>query len=328
MTDLELPQKVLAVRRFSRFYTRQIGALREGLLGSQLSLAEARVVYELAQRESSTATELGGDLSLDAGYLSRLLRGLEQRELIERRRSETDARNSLVSLTEEGRKAFVEIDKRSHDEIAAMLMKLSPPAQCRLVKAMSDIEELLGSRPEPRVPYILRMHQPGDIGWVVYRHGLLYQQEYGWDETFEALVAQITSDFIQNLKPKRERCWIAEREGEIVGSVFLVEGSETVGKLRLLYVEPSARGLGIGRRLVDECLRFAAQAGYSKVTLWTNDVLVSARRIYEAAGFRLVHQEPHHSFGHDLIGQNWDLDLKPDTSLPDSRDAEVSGNPA
>lgn len=309
MTDTDLSNRVAAVRRFSRFYTRQIGVLQEGLLDSQLSLAEARIVYELAQRESMTATELGGELSLDAGYLSRLLRGLEQRRLIERRRSESDGRQSLVSLTEQGREAFSLIDMRSYEEIAAMLSKVSRTDQHRLVEAMSTVEGLLGTRPKSGLPYLLRTHQPGDMGWIVHRHGVIYSQEYRWDETFEALVAQITAEFIQKLKPNRERCWIAEREGEILGSIFLVEESNAVGKLRLLYVEPKARGLGIGRRLVDECIRFARQAGYSTITLWTNDVLISARRIYEDTGFRLLKEERHHSFGHDLVGQSWELEL-------------------
>ncbi|MDK1374837.1 MULTISPECIES: bifunctional helix-turn-helix transcriptional regulator/GNAT family N-acetyltransferase [unclassified Sinorhizobium] len=303
-------EDVAAVRRFSRFYTRRIGLLHEGLLGGPLSLAEGRLVYELAQRKTSTAKELGAELELDSGYLSRLLRGLEERGLVSKSPSQEDGRQVLISLTPAGRESFAAIDARSRDEVSAMLDRLSLPERRNLAAALAEAERLLGGAPEPaRVPYILRTHQPGDMGWIVHRHGVLYAQEYGWDETFEALVAQITADFIQNFKPSRERCWVAEREGEIVGSVFLVEESATVGKLRLLYTEPSARGLGIGRRLVEECIRFARQAGYSKVTLWTNDILTAARHIYQTTGFHLVHEEKHHSFGRDLVGQNWELVL-------------------
>lgn len=311
MTDRDLARRVAAVRRFSRFYTRQIGVLHEALHDSGLTLPEARMVYELAQREGMTATEFAGELSLDGGYVSRLLRGLEERRLIARRRSETDGRQSLLSLTQRGRKLFATMDARSSDEIAAMLARLSVPEQNQLVKALEAAEGLLASRSEPAVPYMLRPHQSGDMGWIVHRHGVLYAQEYGWDETFEALVAQITAEFIRNYNARRERCWVAERNGEIVGSIFLVKASDTEARLRLLYIEPSARGLGIGRRLVDECVRFARQVGYVKVTLWTNDILTSARRIYEAAGFCLVHEEPHHSFGKDLMGQTWELSLEP-----------------
>ncbi|MBP1883608.1 bifunctional helix-turn-helix transcriptional regulator/GNAT family N-acetyltransferase [Sinorhizobium mexicanum] len=303
-------EDVAAVRRFSRFYTRRIGLLHEGLLGGPLSLAEGRLVYELAQRQTSTAKELGAELELDSGYLSRLLRGLEERGLVSKSPSQEDGRQVLISLTPAGRESFAAIDARSRDEVIAMLDRLSLPERRNLAAALAEAERLLGGAPEPaRVPYILRTHQPGDMGWIVHRHGVLYAREYGWDETFEALVAQITADFIQNFKPNRERCWVAEREGEIVGSVFLVEESATVGKLRLLYTEPSARGLGIGRRLVEECIRFARHAGYSKVTLWTNDILTAARHIYQTTGFHLVHEEKHHSFGHDLVGQNWELVL-------------------
>jgi GNAT superfamily N-acetyltransferase len=212
-------------------------------------------------------------------------------------------------LTEQGQEAFAMLNGRSHNEIEAMLNELSTEDQTRLVEAMLVIEGLLGAQPEHKVPYLLRAHQPGDMGWVVHRHGVLYAEEYGWDEQFEALVADIVAKFIQNYDPKRERCWIAEKDGENVGSVFLVKQSDTLAKLRLLLVEPKARGLGIGTRLVDECIRFARRAGYRKTTLWTNNVLLAARHIYEKAGFRLVHEEPHYSFGHDLIGETWELEL-------------------
>jgi DNA-binding MarR family transcriptional regulator/N-acetylglutamate synthase-like GNAT family acetyltransferase len=309
MTETECDQLVEAVRRFNRFYTKQIGVLHAGRPGSPLSVTEVRVLYELAQRDKPTATELARELELDAGYLSRILRRFERRALVKKRPSTTDGRQSLLSLTARGRKTFAPLDARSHREVASMLTGLSAADQRRLIEAMAAIERLLAARVEPRVPYLLRPHQPGDMGWVVHRHGVLYAQEYGWDERFEALVAEITSRFIRDLDPRRERCWIAERDGGIVGSVFLVKKSQTVAKLRLLYVEPKARGLGIGSRLVGECIRFARQAGYRKIVLWTNSVLHAARHIYEATGFHLVHQEPHHSFGHDLVGETWELKL-------------------
>jgi DNA-binding MarR family transcriptional regulator/N-acetylglutamate synthase-like GNAT family acetyltransferase len=309
MTETALAQRVEAVRRFNRFYTRQIGVLHEKLLRSPFSLAEARVIYELAHHEQTTATELVAELGLDAGYLSRILRDFQKRGLIDKQTSETDGRQSLLWLTEQGQAAFATINARSHHEIEAMLNELSQEDQNRLVEAMQTIEGLLGAQPEHKAPYLLRPHQPGDMGWVVHRHGVLYAEEYGWDERFEALVAGIVAKFIEEFDPKRERCWIAEKDGENVGSVFLVKQSDTVAKLRLLLVEPKARGLGIGGRLVQECIRFARQAGYRKITLWTNSVLLAARHIYVAAGFQLVHEEPHHSFGYDLIGETWELEL-------------------
>ncbi|HEV8441074.1 MAG TPA: bifunctional helix-turn-helix transcriptional regulator/GNAT family N-acetyltransferase [Methylomirabilota bacterium] len=297
------------MRRFNRFYTQRIGVLQEGLLGSPFSLAQGRVLYELAHRDTPTASELGRDLGLDAGYLSRIVRGFEKRGLLKRTPSKADGRQHLLSLTARGRAAFAPLDARSRDEIGAMLGRLSTAEQNRLTEAMRAIETLLGAPPEPKVPYILRPHRPGDMGWVVHRHGALYAQEYGWDERFEALVAGIVAKFIEHYDARRERCWIADKDGESVGSVFLVKRSKTEAKLRLLLVEPKARGLGIGGRLVDECVRFARLAGYRKITLWTNSVLRSARRIYQAAGFRLVHRERHESFGHDLVGETWELKL-------------------
>jgi DNA-binding MarR family transcriptional regulator/N-acetylglutamate synthase-like GNAT family acetyltransferase len=309
MSDDDFDRRVGDVRHFSRFWTRQIGVLREGYLESPFSLTEVRVLYELAHREEPTAGELGEELGLDAGYLSRILRGFEKHGLIRKRPSEADGRRRLLRLTERGREAFAPLDSRSRSEIGAILVGMSIAGQERLVKAMRAIEGLLGVRPDPVVTYLLRPPQPGDMGWVVHRHGVLYAREYGWDERFEALVAEIVAKFIQQYDPRVERCWIAERDGEIVGCVFLVRESEEIAKLRLLLVEPEARGLGIGSRLVEECIRFARQAGYLKITLWTNDVLNSARRIYEAMGFQLVHEKPHHSFGHDLVGQTWELML-------------------
>ncbi|MCV3210195.1 helix-turn-helix domain-containing GNAT family N-acetyltransferase [Mesorhizobium sp. YC-39] len=303
-------ERIDAVRSFNRFYTRQIGLLDEGLLKSAFSLTEARVLYELAHRDGLTATDLARDLGLDPGYLSRLLKKFEERGLVERAATEADARRSSIALTSAGRQAFAPLNRDSHDQVAALLDRLAASDQDRLVKAMQTVQRLLGGdSAEPKIPYLLRPLQVGDVGWVVRRQGLIYAQDYGWDETYEALVAEILGAFVKSFDPKWERSWIAEREGEVVGSVFVVHQSDTVAKLRLLYVEPSARGLGIGKRLVEECIGFARAKGYKTLTLWTNDILVSARRIYEAAGFKLAEEERHHSFGKDLVGQNWNLEL-------------------
>jgi DNA-binding MarR family transcriptional regulator/N-acetylglutamate synthase-like GNAT family acetyltransferase len=309
MAESEFDQRVAAVRRFNRFYTRQIGLLQEGYLKSPFSLSEVRVLYELAHQDQPTAAELSRDLGLDPGYLSRVLRGFEKRRLITRTRSEADGRQSHLGLTARGQAAFAPLERRSHQEIGEIVAALPAPEQTRLVAAMHAIESILGARPEQKVPYILRPHQPGDMGWVVHRHGALYGQEYGWDERFEAMVAEIVAKFIHNYDPKKERCWIAEKNGEAVGSVFVVRQSKTVAKLRLLLVEPKARGLGIGARLVEEGLRFARQAGYRKMTLWTNSILRAARHIYEETGFHMVHEERHRSFGHDLVGETWEREL-------------------
>ena len=311
MTEDDLAQRIECVRVFNRFYTQRIGILEDGYLRSPFSLAQARVLYELAHRNEPAAGELARDLALDPGYVSRILRGFERGGLIERRPSPRDGRQRLLTLTAHGREVFSPLEEASRAQVSEMLGALSEGKQRRLTAAMREVQELLDDGADPVVPYLLRPHRPGDMGWVVQRHGVLYAQEYGWDETFEGLVAEIVAAFIRDEDPKRDRCWIAERDGENVGSVFLVKHPERPGvaKLRLLLVEPSARGLGIGRRLVEECIRVARQAGYHTITLWTNSVLVSARRIYEAAGFRLVHEEPHHSFGHDLIGQTWELDV-------------------
>ena len=301
--------RIAAIRSFNRFYTRQIGLLEEGLLKSEYSLTEARVLFELAQREDLTATELGRDLRLDAGYLSRLLKKFEELGLIRRTTSKTDARQSVLTLTATGREAFAPLNRASQDEIARMLQPLSGPEKDEVVRSMRTIQRLLDGKSEPEPALILRPHRPGDIGWIAYRQGILYHEEYGWDQTFEALVAEIAAAFVKNFDPQWECSWIAERGGEIAGSVFLVRRSDEVAKLRLLYVEPSTRGLGIGAKLVGECIGFARMKGYKTLTLWTNDVLVAARRIYEKVGFNLVHEEPHHSFGKDLVGQTWELTL-------------------
>ncbi len=302
-------RRVAEVRRFNRFYTRTIGVLGEGLSRSPFSLTEGRVLYELAHRDPAAAAELADDLGLDPGYLSRILRRFREQGLLDRTPSGTDGRRSLLRLTAAGREAFAALDAGTRGEVGALLGGLSEDAQLRLVKAMGAVVELLGGGPAPGGTCVLRPPEAGDLGWVVWRHGVLYAREYGWDARFEALVAEIVAGFGRGHDPAREHCWIAEVDGRPVGSVFLVKQSDEVAKLRLLLVDPAARGLGIGRRLVEACVAFAREAGYRVVTLWTNDVLCAARRIYEEAGFRLVHEEPHHSFGHDLVGQTWELEL-------------------
>ena len=315
MAEPELDRQVHAIRRFNRFYTKQIGVLNEGLAKSPFSLTEARVLYELAHQEGLTATELGKALGLDAGYLSRLLRSFEKRRLLTRTQSDADGRQNHLRLTRAGMAAFARLNAGSAEEVRTMLRDLEGRQQHRLVDAMQTIIEALGGEPASDVtakasePFILRPHRPGDIGWVIHRHGVLYAQEYGWDETFEAFVAQIAARFVLRFDPKRERCWIAERDGENIGCVFLVQRSKTICQLRLLIVEPKARGLGLGKRLVDECIRFGRQVGYRKMILWTNSVLDAARHIYEERGFRKVEEEKHHSYGKDLIAQTWELVL-------------------
>ncbi|MDN2566986.1 helix-turn-helix domain-containing GNAT family N-acetyltransferase [Aquibium sp. A9E412] len=298
-----------AVRRFTRFYTRQVGLLERTLLNSSFSLTEARVLYELAHGEGVTAAGLCDQLRLDAGYLSRILKKFEADGLLARTASPHDRRQSVLTLTAAGRAAFAPLERSSAAEVAAMLGALPADARGRLVAAMGTVERLLGAPPAEAAPYRLRGLRPGDIGWVIHRQAVLYHREYGFDATFEALIAGILGEFATHFDPACERAWIAERDGETVGSVFLVRATPEVAKLRLLYVEPAARGLGIGGRLVEECVAFARSAGYGKLTLWTNDVLVAARRIYQAAGFTLVKEEKHHSFGRDLVGQHWDLVL-------------------
>ncbi|HWE15919.1 MAG TPA: bifunctional helix-turn-helix transcriptional regulator/GNAT family N-acetyltransferase [Hyphomicrobiaceae bacterium] len=310
--DQEVAATTEAVRRFNRFYTRRIGVLEESLLGSGLTLSQARIVFELGRRAEWTAGGMAADLGLDPGYVSRLLAGLEKRKLIARRPSPSDGRQAIVSLTARGRERYQFLDQHSTDEVSALLAGLSAASQRRLLVAMTTIEALLEGAAEPQVPYIIRPPRPGDIGWVVSRHGALYAEEYGWDETFEGFAAEIAGQFIKNFDARRERCWIAEREGALVGAVFLVRGpDDDTAKLRMLYVEPAARGLGIGRRLVEECRIFARTAGYARILLWTNSILTSARRIYETAGYRLIESEAHRSFGHDLVGETWELELGP-----------------
>lgn len=301
---------IQTIRRFNRFYTRQIGVLHEHLLESQFSLTEVRVLYELAHRDKVIAKDLCLDLGLDRGYLSRMLQDFEARGWITSTPSPADRRSLFLSLTAKGRKIFEPLERRSSDEVAAMLARLAPQQQEKLLSAIRDFESVLSPTAAPAALYTLRQHRPGDMGWVVQRHGALYWQEYHFDERFEALVAEIVAEFIQKLDPKRERCWIAEKDGINVGSVFLVRKSETIAKLRLLLVEPSARGLGIGRRLVEECVHFTRDAGYRKIMLWTQSELTAARKIYQGAGFERIAEEKHDGWSRkNLVAETWELKL-------------------
>lgn len=297
-------ERVAAVRAFNRFYTARIGVLRDGLLRTPHSLTEARVLYELGQREVTEVADLRREMDIDAGFLSRLLARLQREGLVARERSDNDARRQRVRLTDEGRAAFDELDRRSADEIGAVLEALSEDDQQRLVGAMDAVRDVL-TQTSSAAGFVVRAPRPGDLGWIVQRHGALYAQQYGWDESFEALVAQIVAEYARDHDPRREAAWIAEVDGEPAGCVLCVRREEDVAQLRLLLVEPRARGRGIGARLIEECLRFARHAGYARITLWTNDVLHEARRLYERAGFELVESAPHHSFGHDLVEQTW-----------------------
>ncbi|MBS0336835.1 MAG: MarR family transcriptional regulator [Proteobacteria bacterium] len=302
-------QRVTAVRRFNRFYTRRIGVLQGGLLESPYSLTEVRVMYELAHRNKPTATQLGGELGLDAGYLSRILRRFRKEGLLASAGSKEDARRTHLWLSAKGRRTFDPLERGTNREVAAMLGQLPVSRQEALVAAMKTVEELLGGHEQAKAQITLRQHRPGDMGWVIAAHGALYAQEFGFDATFEALVAEIAAQFIRKFDPERERCWIAELDGEPVGSVFLVQQSKSVAKLRLLIIDPKARGLGLGKRLVAECIAHARALGYRKLTLWTQSNLLAARHIYKEAGFRLAQTEPHRSFGVELVGEFWELKL-------------------
>lgn len=311
MPKSTLASRIEAVRRFSRFYTRRIGVLEETLLHSPFSLAEGRLVYEIANRDGPTAQELCRDLTLDPGYVSRMLSSLEKRGCIARKKSASDRRATQLTLTSKGEKLWGAMNNRSKEDLANLLSPLPVAKQEKLVDALETARRILDEPEEKRAPFVLRPHLPGDMGWIIRRQTQLYAQEHGWDGSFEAMLADISGKFIANFDPKWERCWIAERNGEIVGSVFLVKsGKKGVGQLRMLYVEPSARGLGIGRRLVGECIAEARAKGYKRLILWTNDILVSARKIYIAAGFKLEDEERHDSFGKKLVGQYWSLDLR------------------
>jgi DNA-binding MarR family transcriptional regulator/GNAT superfamily N-acetyltransferase len=312
-----MSSRIAEVRAFTRFYTAVIGVLDEGLLGTPFSVTEARVLFELAQADATDVADLRRSLRLDSGYMSRIAARLEADGLVTRAPSGRDARRQVLALTPRGREVFADLDARSADQVTHLLDKLGDADQERLVTAMGTVRSLLGAAQGDGLPatartVVLREPGPGDLGWVVARHGALYAAEYGWSAEFEGLVARIVADYAAGHDPRREAAWIAELDGEPVGCVFCVARDETTAQLRILLVEPAARGLGIGARLVAECLRFATAAGYESMMLWTNDVLTSARRIYEAAGFRLVEEEPHHSFGQDLVGQVWERRLVPD----------------
>jgi len=309
MSRQDSDNQISAVRAFNRFYTRKLGVLDQHLLKSPFSLSEARVLYELANREDLAAKAIGVELGLDPGYLSRIIQNFDENGLITRKPLPADRRQYRLSLTATGRQAFAKVDRSSHDEVAAMLASLPRGDGKRLVEAMAVIERLLGSSRVSPPPAILRGPRPGDMGWVVQSHGSLYASEYGFDSSFEGLVAEIAAKFLASFDASRERCWIAEFDGAQVGSVFLVRHTDDVAKLRLLLVDPAGRGQGLGQRLVAECIAFAQACGYRKITLWTQSILVAARRIYQKAGFVLVATESHRSFGQSLIGETWELEL-------------------
>ena len=308
-TNSALDSQIATVRGFSRFYTRKLGIIEPKLLASPWTLQEARIIYEIAQRESCTATDLAGSLGLDAGFLSRTLQALQRRQIVARKPSKADRRANEIALTAKGRTAFAELERRSREEVGALLAGLDERERAAIVDAMTMIEQMLEPPAQKPAGFLLRSHRPGDIGWIVSRHGAIYAQEYGWDISFEALVAEITAQFLRSYDPVREQCWIAEAGGEPVGSIFLVKASDDIAKIRLLLVEKKARGLGVGRALVEQCIRFARQAGYGSITLWTQSILVAAREIYQRAGFQCVGEEKHHSFGVDLVGETWQLEL-------------------
>lgn len=310
----ELNHSVAAFRRFNRFYTRILGLLDEKLVKSGLSLTEGRILFELTIRGESGAKQIGEELGLDAGYLSRILRKLEDAGLITRTPLPTDARNAVLRLTRKGKTAFADIDRRSALQARDILEVLTPARRTALIQSMQTIEGTLTKDAASRAPFILRLHRPGDMGWVISRQSMLYTKEYGWDGTYEALAARICADFIDHFSPARERCWIAERDGEPLGCIFLVHHPEyeDTAKLRLLHVEQAARGMGLGKALVNECVRFARSAGYKRITLWTQSILKAAHHLYAQAGFQLTNEQPHHSFGKDLVGQTWNLELHPD----------------
>ena len=302
-------REVLAVRAFNRFYTRKLGVLDQQLLKSPFSLSEARVLYELAHRGELSAKQIGVELGLDPGYLSRIVQNFEEAGLLARKPLATDRRQYQLSLTAKGRQAFGKLNLSSHNEVAAMLAQLSASDVTRLTQAMATIEAVLEQRRSQPAAFMLRSHRIGDMGWVISRQAAAYAAEYNWDISYEALVAEICAQFIKNYDPVREHCWIAEAGGEPIGSIFLVKATDEIAKLRLLLVEKRARGLGVGRALVEQCIQGARERGYSKMTLWTQSILVAARGIYQGAGFRLVKEEKHHSFGVDLVGETWERDL-------------------
>ncbi len=310
-SNTSLNSHVAAFRRFNRMYTRFIGVLDEEFLNSGYSLAEGRVLYELATGQSSTAKEIAVALGIDPAYVSRILRRFEKNSLLKRVPSKKDARSAYLVLTQKGKSRFERLNALSEEQARCILRALPPSAQTNLIGSMGTIERVLAPSAPEQSRYVLRPHRPGDMGWVVYREGTLYAQEYGFDETFEALAARIVADFLTEFDPKRERCWIAEVNGQNVGHIFLVKHptAPSTAKLRLLLVEPSARGLKLGSALVEECVNFASSVGYKKITLWTQSILAAARHIYQKAGFRLVEEKANRQFGKDLLSQTWELDL-------------------
>lgn len=309
MSPNDFDGQVAAIRGFSRFYTRKLGIIEPKLLHSSFTLQEARILYEIAHRPACTATDLTRDLGLDPGFLSRTLQALQRRQIVTRKPSKDDGRVNELSLTAKGRTAQAELERRSREEVGALLAGLDAAQRAAIVGAMTTIEQTLERPAEKPAVFILRSHRPGDIGWVISSQAQAYAEEYGWDISYEALVAEICAQFIRSYDPSREHCWIAEASGERLGSVFLVNGGDDVAKLRLLLVEKKARGLGVGRALVEQCVRSAREKGYQEMTLWTQSVLVAARGIYQAVGFRRVKEEPHHSFGVDLVGETWEMKL-------------------
>jgi DNA-binding MarR family transcriptional regulator/GNAT superfamily N-acetyltransferase len=308
MAIKESSREISAIRAFNRFYTHKLGVFDQHFMKSPFSLSEGRVLYELAHRDDLAAKQIGIELGLDAGYLSRLIQNFDEKGLITRQPLPSDRRQYRLSLTAKGRQAFAKLDRSSDDQVIAMIEGLADDDRRRLVAAMATIQHLLGTTDAPK-PAILRDPRPGDMGWVVQSHGALYASEYGFDSSFEALVAEIAAKFLTSFDASRERCWIAELDGAPVGSVFLVKHSDDVAKLRLLLVDPAGRGHGLGQKLVAECIAFARACGYRRMTLWTQSILVAARRIYEGAGFKLIASEPHRSFGQDLVGETWEREL-------------------
>ena len=309
MAEYNLHEGVALFRRFNRFYTKQIGLLTQGLVKTRFPLIQARVLYELAQQDRTTASALVGKLKIDPGYLSRILSAFEKKGLLRKHRSTTDSRQRILKLTNPGKKSFAELDERSRRVAEEMLLGLVDEDRHRLLHAMQTIETILDTQPKPSTPYLLRPHRPGDIGWIIHRHGVVYAEEYGFDETFEALVAEILVQFIHEHDPKREGLWIAEQEGERIGSVMIVDAGDQVAQLRLLLVEPKARGQSVGMRLIDECLNFSRRNRYRKIKLWTQSNLPQARHLYAKAGFERVSQSAHKSFGQDLIAEIWEMPL-------------------
>jgi DNA-binding MarR family transcriptional regulator/GNAT superfamily N-acetyltransferase len=309
MSQEEPLSQVAAVRAFNRFYTRKLGVLDQHLMKSPYSLSEARVLYEIAHREDLSAKEIGTELGLDAGYLSRIVQSFDEDGLIVRKPLASDRRQYQLALTAKGRQAQAKLERSSQDEVGAMMAALSATEGRRLTEAMATIENLLEPPVRARASFLLRSHRVGDMGWVISRQSIAYGDEYGWDISYEALVAEICAQFIKNYDATREHCWIAEADGKPLGSVFLVKASDDLAKLRLLLVEKEARGLGIGRALVEQCVRSAREKGYKRMTLWTQSILVAARKIYQDAGFTLVASEPHRSFGQSLVGETWEREL-------------------